>query len=234
MTDKHVDNTYTRLKAMAVGFEIKPGDRLNEGALSRELGVSRTPLREALNRLVAENLFDFKPGTGFFCRALDPRTIFDLFELRRILECAAVRLAVERADQKTLEELSADLNARGLSVVNLTVAEACARDEEFHLGIAVASGNTELQHNLERINERIRFIRWVRMTGPRVSSSKKEHLAIMNALLERDADAAAEAISRHIEGRREQIGAAVREGIANIYLDPGGALAGRVLEEEST
>ena len=101
MTDGRADNTYNRLKAMAVGFEIKPGDRLNEGTLARELGVSRTPLREALNRLVAEQLFDFKPGAGFFCRALDPQTIFELFEFRQIIETAAVRLAVDPAAAET-------------------------------------------------------------------------------------------------------------------------------------
>ena len=82
MSDGRVDKIYDRLKAMAVGFEIKPAERLNEVALSKALGVSRTPLREALNRLVAENLFDFRPGSGFFCRVLDPQSIFDLFELQ--------------------------------------------------------------------------------------------------------------------------------------------------------
>lgn len=234
MTDGRVENTYDRLKAMAVGFEIKPSNRLNEGALARELGVSRTPLREALNRLVAEQLFVFKPGVGFFCRALDPQTIFELFELRKIIENAAVRLVIERADQQTLETLRADLFCHGLSVTNLTVKEACARDEAFHLGIASAAGNAELFKSLERLNERIRYVRWVRMAGARIKSSKEEHKLIMAALLDRDAMAATKAISGHIEARKDQIVAAVREGISNIYLDPEGALAGQILEEEPT
>ncbi|MEM6637326.1 MAG: GntR family transcriptional regulator [Pseudomonadota bacterium] len=233
MTDRRVDNTYEALKAMAVGFEIKPGDRLNEVALSRELGVSRTPLREALNRLVSEKLFDFKPGSGFYCRALDPQTVFELFEMRVILETASVRLAAERAPQTTLIALQEELFECGLSVAGLTVAEACRRDENFHMGIARASGNSELTDALARVNERIRYIRWVRMAGTRIASSKEQHKAIAAALVARDATAAASVMSQHIESRKDQITAAVREGISNIYLEPGGALAGRMLESEA-
>lgn len=231
MADARMGTTYDRLKAMAVGFEMKPGDRLNEVALAHDLGVSRTPLREALNRLVAERLFDFKPGTGFFCRGLDAQGIFDLYEMRKIIELAAARLAVERADQASLEALNADLYARGLSVAGLTVAEACARDEEFHIGIARAAGNAELTRSLEQLNDRLRFIRWVRMAGARIAQSKEEHKAIMDALLRRDVDAATRALSGHIESRRAQLTDAVREGITNIYMEPGGALAARVLTE---
>ena len=73
MSDTRVEDIYGRLKAMVVGFGIRPGERLNEVALSRELGASRTPLREALNRLMAERLVEFRPGAGFFCRALEPQ-----------------------------------------------------------------------------------------------------------------------------------------------------------------
>lgn len=232
MTDIRVENAYERLKSMAVGFEIKPGDRLNESALAQELGISRTPLREALNRLVSEQLVDFKPGAGFFCRALDQQTIFDLFELRKIIETAAIRLAAERADTAVLEALRDELYSHGLSVANLTVAQACARDEAFHIGIASASGNAELRRSLEQVNARIRYIRWVRMAGPRIQSSKEEHKAIMAALLRRDGEAAEIALSDHIESRKDQIAAAVREGISNIYLESGGALAGKIVEEE--
>ena len=82
MAGPRVDDIYEQVKAMAVSFRLRPGDRLNEVALSKELGVSRTPLREALNRLVAERLFDFRPGQGFFCRPLDAQSVFDLFELK--------------------------------------------------------------------------------------------------------------------------------------------------------
>ncbi|HSG95230.1 MAG TPA: GntR family transcriptional regulator, partial [Afifellaceae bacterium] len=65
---------------MAVEYRFKPGERLNESDLSKGLGVSRTPLREALNRLVAEGYLAFRPGQGFFCRGLSPSDLFDLYD----------------------------------------------------------------------------------------------------------------------------------------------------------
>ena len=233
MTDGRVDSAYEKLKAMAVGFEVRPGDRLNEVALSRVLGISRTPLREALNRLVAEKLFDFRPGQGFYCRGFDQQTIFDLFELRTIIETAAIRLACERADVATLHKLQDVLYETGLSVDGLTVAEACARDEDFHVGIAEASGNHQLVRSLIHVNEQVRYVRWVRMVGDRITSSKEEHKRIMAALLGRDKEGAEAAMASHILGRKDQIADAVRQGISTIYLEPEGALAARILEDET-
>src|ERR1700752_1900901 len=91
-SDSIVDRVYEHLKAMAVSYEFKPGERLTEGELARHLGLSRTPLREALNRLNTEGFLRFTPGKGFFCRELDAHEIFDLYELRKSIEVASVRL----------------------------------------------------------------------------------------------------------------------------------------------
>ncbi len=231
MAEGRVEDIYLQLKEMAVAFHLRPGDRLNEGALSRQLGVSRTPLREALNRLVAENLFVFRPGAGFFCRELDPQTIFDLFELREVIEVAAVRMACERATDAALGALGDALYATGIDVTGLTVAEACTRDEAFHLGIAELSGNAVLLVELQRINERIRFIRWTQMSLSRVQVSKEEHKRIMAALVARDSDCAAAAVVKHISRRMDQVTQAVREGISNIYMDRDGALPDRIIAQ---
>jgi len=233
MAEGRVEDIYERLKAMAVGFRIRPGDRLNEGALARELGVSRTPLREALNRLVAEKLFDFQPGAGFFCRALDPATIFDLYELRTVLETSAVRLACERASEDDLRALRDELFASGLDVTGLTVAQACERDEAFHAGIAALSGNTELVTQLSRINERIRYIRWVSMSLGKLRKSKDEHKQVMEALMQRDADRAADIMHGHISKRIDEVQEAVRQGITNIYMDTTPDLLAQVLTEDA-
>ncbi|MEM1004831.1 MAG: GntR family transcriptional regulator [Pseudomonadota bacterium] len=234
MAGPRVDDIYDQVKAMAVSFRIRPGDRLNEVALSRDLGVSRTPLREALNRLIAERLFDFRPGQGFFCRSLDAQTVFDLFELRQITEIAALRMACDRATDENLQKLHDDLYATGLNVVGLTVQEAVSRDEAFHLGIANLSGNTELLQTLIRINERIRYIRWVSMTLDRVQRSKEEHKQVMQALLNRDAETAALALGAHISKRMDQVQDAVRHGISSIYMEGSEAVPTRIVEEVTT
>lgn len=229
MSDGRVDDIFQWLKAKAVSFELRPGDRINEGALSREFGVSRTPLREALNRLVSERLFEFRPGQGFYCRGLEAREIFELFELRRVLEMAAVRMACERADDAGVASLKSQLYAEGLETEGLTVAQACAHDEAFHIGIAELAGNGELVAQLRLLNERIRFIRWIEMSD-RIRRSKAQHIAIMDALEARDGERAADVMGEHIGKRMDQILEAVRQGIASIYVDGGTVLQDRVLE----
>lgn len=217
MSEGRVEETYARLKERAVNFQFRPGERLNEIGLSKELSVSRTPLREALNRLVTEQLIDFRPGQGFFCRDLDPRSIYELYELREILELSAVRKACAEASDEQLKALNEELYATGLTYIGKTVREVTERDEAFHVAIAELSGNQELARHLRQINERIRFIRWLDMSN-RVKNTKGEHKAVMDALLARNADLAAEVMGNHIRRRMDQIVASVKEGFSSIYM----------------
>ena len=231
MAGRRVNDIYDQVKAMAVSFRLRPGDRLNEVSLSKDLGVSRTPLREALNRLVAERLFDFRPGQGFFCRPLDTQSVFDLFDLRQIIETAAVRTACAKASDAELQTLHDELYSTGIDITGLTVEEAVSRDEAFHLGIALLSGNNELVQTLTRINERIRYIRWISMSEDRVHRSKDEHKRVMQALTNRDADESAYVLGTHVAKRMDQIQDAVRHGISSIYMEGSEDISTRVIKE---
>jgi len=131
-SDSIVDRVYEQLKAMAVSYEFKPGERLNEGELAKRLGVSRTPLREALNRLNTEGFLRFTPGKGFFCRELDAHEIFDLYELRKSIEVASVRLAVKRAKDEDIDALLKFLEATGPDPGERSSVELVELDETFH------------------------------------------------------------------------------------------------------
>lgn len=227
-----MSETYDQIKSMVVGFALRPGDRLNESALSKDLGVSRTPLREALNRLVAEGLIDARPGEGFFCRRLDAEGVHDLYDLREVLEVAAVERACERASDADLKELADWLSAKGLKVAGLTVAEACERDEAFHVKIAELSGNPLLVAQLKALNEKIRYLRWVQLDEGRLKTTKAGHRNVMSALLARDVTGATIAMRDHISLRMDQINDAVSKGISNIYLDRTDALTGHILSSE--
>eukprot|EP00903_Cladosiphon_okamuranus_P002012 g2010.t1 len=227
-----MSETYDQIKSMVVGFALRPGDRLNESALSKDLGVSRTPLREALNRLVAEGLIDARPGEGFFCRKLDADGVHDLYDLREALEIATVERACQRASDEDLSSLQDWLLAEGLDVAGLTVAEACARDEAFHVKIAELSGNPLLVAQLQALNEKIRYLRWVQLDADKLKSTKAGHREVMNALLARDAKTAASAMRDHISRRMDQINDAVSKGISNIFMDRTDALTGRILSAE--
>ena len=157
-----VNGLYEQLKEMTVLYTIRPGERVNEMELAEKFEVSRTPLREALNRLVAENLLVFVPNRGFFVRELNRQEIFDLFELRRSIESSAVQLAAERAVKGDVAGL---LNfwkdAMKSKTAETPEPELVEHDEEFHLRLAALSGNGEMVRALHGINARIRFVRWI-------------------------------------------------------------------------
>jgi DNA-binding GntR family transcriptional regulator len=212
-----VDRLYQQLKAMAVSFELKPDQRVNETELAEKLGASRTPIREALNRLVADGLLTFQPRKGFFCRPLQPKTIFDLYEARLAIEKETVRLACERATPADALALRKSLESVRPGKAQHEVEELVQSDEAFHLGIARLSGNDELARILASIQERIRFVRWIDMEDRR-QTTFGEHLAIIDAVHGRDTNRALALIGTHVERRAEQITAVVREGYSRIYI----------------
>ena len=220
----NVDRLYHDLRQMAADFAFKPGERINETVLSRSLGASRTPLREALNRLVAEGFLTFQPGKGFFCRALDPDRIVALYELRVAIECEAVRLAALRASDHAIAAIVAYLDRIEPDYARVSDPLALLRmDERFHVGLAELAGNDEISHQLDTLNGRIRFVRTMdlaslaraRRDGP---GSLSAHRNIVVALARRDEAAAAQAMRSHIERRRDQANAAVRDAFATLYM----------------
>jgi len=214
-----VERIYREVGAMASSFRFKPRERINEGELARRFGASRTPVREALNRLVAEGLLTFEAGKGFFCRELSPQEIVDLYEVRVALECEAARLAAARGRAAEIEALGDFLDRTGPDDGGRDGVELVELDEEFHRSLVAISGNRALAEQLESVNRRIRFIRWIAMEERRIAT-QGEHRAIVEALRKGDGAAAAEIMRGHIQKRREVIIAAVREAYSRIFLGP--------------
>jgi DNA-binding GntR family transcriptional regulator len=223
-----VERVYGQLRDLAISFALPPGDRVDEMALAGHFGVSRTPLREALHRLTADGFLTLTPGKGFYQRRLDPAEVFQLFEFRARLECAAMPLAVARAGDAALRRILDFLNRSSADVPGRGVAELVALDEDFHEQLITLSGNAEMLRVLRNVNARIRFVRWIHMEGCR-STTQGEHKAILAAVAARDTAQAVELLNRHIEQRMDRITAAIREGYGRIYMDrpsgppPGGA-----------
>jgi DNA-binding GntR family transcriptional regulator len=215
-----VSRLYDRLYDMAVSFDLKPGERLNEVELARQLGASRTPLREALNRLVSEGFLRFESGRGFFCRDFRPQDIFNLYQIREALESFAVRAACESATAEQIAGLEEFLDRTGPDEGGRGSAELVALDEEFHETLAGFTGNAEMLRMLRNVNARIRFVRWVRMDARR-GRTQQEHRAILEAVAAKDPDRASRLMLDHIDKRADEIAAAVREAHARIFLDSG-------------
>jgi DNA-binding GntR family transcriptional regulator len=211
-----VNDLYEQLKQMAVLYTIRPGERVNELELAERFNVSRTPLREALNRLVAESLLSFVPNRGFFVRRLERQDIFDLYELRRSLESAAVMLAAERADARDVKALRKFWKDVLRVKVKVPTEELVAKDEEFHLRLVALSGNNEMVRALYGINARIRFVRWVDLEQ-RGHDAFAEHLDLLDALEARDIARCRALVETHITWRMEEITQVVEAGVVKLF-----------------
>lgn len=218
--DDTVSLLYARLRAMSASFEFKPGERINESALSRQLGASRTPLREALNRLVAEGFIEFQAGRGFFCRPLSSERIKDLYQARVAVECEAVRHAGSMANVGEFEDLEQFLDECGEEYASCRDSMRLLElDEAFHLRLCALSGNAELIGMLKRIYDKIRFVRAadLRQLQSEGRTTTARHRAILKLTQSGDGPAAADAMRAHIEHRTKHATEAVRLAFADLY-----------------
>lgn len=210
---------YEALRSKATHYELRPGEHVNEVALAAELNVSRTPVREALNRLVSEGLMTVVPNKGFFRKPLDIDLIRSLFEVRGALESLAVRLFCERAPPDDLDRLLVQWTAVKTIRTSLSPAGIVEHDEAFHLAIARGSGNQELERQIGDVNSRIRFMRQVAMETRTVRKiTFVDHDAILTAMCARDAETAALLMGRHIGLTLDDVTRIVRETVIRIYL----------------
>jgi DNA-binding GntR family transcriptional regulator len=223
--ESNVDRVYESLRRMAADFAFKPDQRINESALSKLLGASRTPLREALNRLVAEGFLTFQSNRGFFCRSLTPQYIIDLYEARVAVECEALRLACARASGEEITALGHALDRMEPSYTSTSdMNDLLEMDEEFHVSLAHLSQNAELVRMLRNINDRIRYIRLIDLqrmrdrAGGETPGDLSAHRIILAALQTRDPAKADAAMRSHIEKRREQATEAVRIAFSQLYV----------------
>jgi DNA-binding GntR family transcriptional regulator len=210
-------DVFNALRAMAISYQLKPGERLNELELAAQFGVSRTPVREALTRLASEGLL-MESTRGYIRKPLDVQEMADLYEARLAIERECLRLAFERASEPQLQDISEFLSASMATPATASSEKLVELDEGFHLRIADMARNAELKRMLISLNERLRFIRWIDMENVGRESTQEEHSQIVKALIDRDHHRAQTILSQHIASRRERIVASITQGLARIYL----------------
>lgn len=214
---------YDRIKAMATTFRLRPGERVNELELARQLGVSRTPVREALNRIAAEGFLVATPNRGYTVRPLDARQLMALYEYRATVELGVVRLVCARASDQALADLAASVaGSRDEIDTDAQALDLLWRDEAFHERLAGLAGNPEFVRSVRSINERIRFPRWIDLKARR-SQTRNDHPDIVRALQARDVAAVQALMSQHIDKHLDHVVELTRAGYAEIYM--GNALA---------
>ena len=200
------EQVYTRLKAQIHDFELVPGDRFSEVELGTRLGVSRTPVREALFRLRNEGFLDVESKTGWFVRAIDFGRIEQLYDLRVVLELACVaRLCARSEDPPELDALKAVwlVPAAERLTDGRTVG---ALDEQFHATLVRAAGNGEMARVHWDVTERIRIVRRLDFTrDDRIEATYAEHAKILRAIIQRKPDPAQLLLRAHIDQSKAEV-----------------------------
>ncbi len=208
---------YERIKAMVTTFRLRPDERVNEVELARQLGVSRTPVREALNRVAADGFLVATANRGYTVRPLDAKQVFDLYEFRITLELAVAQRVCERASNADLQHLAAFTEeGRLVPETDQETIQLLAVDEEFHERMALLSGNGEYLRAIRSVNERIRFVRWMDLKTRR-SLVRNDHPDIVRLLRARDLVQVQELITQHIEHSYDELVALTRASFAEIY-----------------
>ncbi|MCD8515686.1 MAG: GntR family transcriptional regulator [Burkholderiaceae bacterium] len=200
-------------------YEFRPGSRINEQALGRELGVSRAPLREALNRLVAEGLLDFVMNKGFFRKSISVDEVFDLYQIRIALERRAMLLAVERATDEEIRDVEAywqDIMAKADS---MSTPDLLLADEEFHRRLLALSKNRELCAMMEVITRRIHVARHIDIQQTTWNSKAFDaHHQVTRCLLDRDSETALKVMTEHIDMSLDRAINITKEMVARFFL----------------
>lgn len=193
------NQTYDELVKRITSGELHPGSQIDEKQLIAELGVSRTPFREAIAKLASDGLVEGKPYRGFSVREFSAKEINDLYALRRTLECFAIKLAVDNISNVDIDRLERILN-RGVSALEVAdLAGYAVHDQEFHGMIARLSGSQPLIEVLERLSLQVAMCRGVANREPGFASQAAvERDAILDALRVRDAASAAMLLDAHI------------------------------------
>ncbi|UUX96962.1 GntR family transcriptional regulator [Aquabacterium sp. J223] len=201
------EQVYAALKRELHDFRLIPGDRFSEAEVGQRLGVSRTPVREALFRLRNEGLLEVESKSGWYVRPLDFNRLDQLYDLRVVLETASVvKLCGRREDEPAA---LAELKAAWLVPVaeRLTEADAVgALDERFHACLVTAAGNEEIARVHREVTDKIRVVRRLDFTRvDRIDATYAEHGKILRAVIQRKADQAVLLLKTHVEQSKSEV-----------------------------
>ncbi len=197
------ETAYAVLREAIVTSVLKPGSRLRADELAKKLGVSKTPVREALRKLQAEDLVTMQPGNALTVKSISEEQLFEIYYTREALEGMAARLAAENAGQIELAKLRAIHDEMKAPGVAANLKQLRHLSGEFHLAVFRAARNDTLYRLLKHLHEQIRQFGGTTLTQ---SGRAKEVIAYAKTLLaaieRRDGDAA-EKIAR--ENRRRTL-----------------------------
>ena len=191
---------------------LEPGERLMEVQLAEELGISRTPVREAIRKLEQEGYVIMMPRRGTYVSDVSVKDIKEIFEIRSALESLSTELATMRIEPEELEKLQSLLVEIEGHIKNNDMEKIVATDVEFHGLLYQVSRNARLVAIISNLMEQLARFRTLAMSYPgRLKETLKEHRAMVEAIAAGDANAAREAAERHMEQAEETLLKAMRK-----------------------
>ena len=191
------NQVYDILKEMIANHRFEPGSRINVEQITKELGVSRTPVWEAVSRLEQDDLVENIPNRGVFMAVLTPQKALELYAVREVLEGMAAKLAAEKVDKKALALIEDCLIHQKKVVDSRDLKEYSKSDFKFHAIIYELCGNVYLQEMLETIKNKMRPIKLSIQVEPVLQNLYEQHLKLFEALQTGDSEKAEQVFREH-------------------------------------
>ena len=208
MHRSRADEVYEQLKHDVSAFKLVPGDRFTETEISERLGVSRTPVRQALFRMQQEGFVEVLFKSGWRVLPFDFNQFEELYDLRMVLETTAAHRLCESAvkvDQNMLDDLAA-IWLVGQDLRSSDMEQVSKWDEAFHCALVAAAGNAEMARVHRDVTDRIRIIRRLDFTKqPRIDATYDEHAKILKVIQRKRGDEAAMLLRAHIETSQVEV-----------------------------
>ncbi len=200
------DQISKEIKNRIINVDINQGEKIDVGRLEEEFGVSRAPIRDALQSLVDQGLVEVKPRVGYFAINLSAEEIKDISEMRKLLETFALRKSITKIPQEELKSLQARTTKLKERKDNLPHEELRSRfdetDEKLHRVLIDNSDNSLLRDFTNRIHNLISLTRHL---NERIGEAIEEHERLIKAMYDRDLEEAERALKDHIENVEEEL-----------------------------
>jgi DNA-binding GntR family transcriptional regulator len=207
---RKVDIAYEELRRQIVELELEPGSSIDEQQLIERLGIGRTPVREAIQRLIYEGLVVHYPRRGSWVAPLSFTDLQNLIGARRMIEVECARLAATRMTPEFLHELRDEIDRSNQSIQANDISGLVEIDQKFHVGVARATGNRYLVRMCEQLHHELN--RYWYVSAMRVGELhivERHHRAILEALGSGDPDEAERVMDEHVTLFRERLSAFV-------------------------
>lgn len=191
-------SVHEQLKREITTLVLKPGAVLSEQETAARCNASRTPVREALQRLAQEGLVE-RRGRHYVVRKFDWHEVRQIYEIREGLEKTAIQHAIQRATEAELDELEETVRQQSRAIIQGDIPGFIQLDSDFHIGIARFSGNTLLAQLVAQIHDKVKLFRTLDLSrNPNMAAVVNDHLRILGAIRRGDSATAEAEIRFHI------------------------------------